>query len=45
MGDKLCEVQWKELDLFNVPKRRDKKKLDTTGCLRLSNNKMSNEGK
>lgn len=45
MGDKLHEVQYKELDLFDVPKRRDKKKLCATGCLSLSINRMPNEGK
>lgn len=45
MEDKLREVQCKELDLFDVPKRIDKKKLDTTGCLSLSTKRMPNEGK
>lgn len=40
MGDKLYEVQCKGFDWFNVPKRRDKKKLDGTGCLSLSINRM-----
>lgn len=45
MGDKLRAVQCKELVLFNVPKKRDKKKLDTTACLSLSTNRMPSEDK
>lgn len=37
------EVQCKELDMFNVSKRH--KKLNTTGCLSLSIDRMPNEGK